>query len=671
MFSSLGYLSISEEPAIEIHPTHSEFYQERPCTFSLFEMLSQDEKLYTIELLTDPSGNIECFGKNSWFEYKPAKLIENGWDKFEPEKITLWFSTNLHLDLMIQSLFWIILLSLIPSKNNYKISKPILLSLVNTVIFYIHLIGEQPFYKNISRDVDINLISREYNGDLYYKNYFLYLFCLLIFLTSYLITKIIESKYENLINYFPFSFLIFGTYASLNLNFYLIVFSILGLHYLFKRKINFKITMTYLFFTIFWYINLDNRDINFDVDKVRGFINSSQSTSSLFFWSLIYYLVISGVVYYVKDNISNFKLKVFRRNLLITSSLIFIFGSFAAINKLFNFISFYFLGLNKFGIRSLDSIDGNTWRGIAPSAEGMGEFFAFSILFVLISSSTIKEKLSFYDFVFLSITFFGLLRTNNFAAISSMILLLLIYFTYLKFKSKKIIAISVGFILLTGIFVYFTFYKEFSYTYLSSNILYEGVQASQINYELDKNEFGQTQAEQANYQYILEIPKDSANLSTSLRYLIEEYTYGYNIKYFPSIISTINIASYFINRSEKWGIFFAKYNPDATDFLFGYGPQQFTNYYFEHSTNYNYGLFLPHSSFLNYLIFFGVLGLLTITFILFRVLRNQNFEKIGIYFIIFFVLNFIKSDALLYLPNVILFLTILQLFTRPFSEIEE
>ena len=129
------------------------------------------------------------------------------------------------------------------------------------------------------------------------------------------------------------------------------------------------------------------------------------------------------------------------------------------------------------------------------------------------------------------------------------------------------------------------------------------ISSSEIDYEMSINQYGLNQAEQANYQYILEIPDESANLSSSLRFLLENYTYGYNIENIPSLVSIVNIGSYFINRSEKWGIFFAKYNPSVDEFLLGYGPQQITNYYFDHATKYNYGLFLPHSSFFNYLIF--------------------------------------------------------------------
>lgn len=665
-----GYSSVATEPAIEIHPEHAPYYQQRPCTYSIFEMLKQDLNKYDIEILIDTSGEIECFGKNSWFEYQIPKLIENGWDKFEPEKITIWISTNIHVDLLFQTFLWLLILSLIPNGKKTKFTYPLLISLINTLIFYIHLVGESSFYKSISRVYDPTFISREFNGSLYYQNYFLYLYCLLFFLISRLLIKIIENKFENLINYIPFIFLVFGTYSSLNLNFYSILLSLIGINSLISSKINKKITFIYFFFAVVWILNLDNEMLNFDVDKTRGFINSSQSYLSLFYWVIIYYLIVAGIIFLIKKSKYNYQFKIFRRNLLLSSSLIFILGNVAAINKLFNFLSYYFLGLNKFGMRSLESIDGNTWRGIAPSAEGMGEFFAFSLLFSIIFSHKNKEKLIFLDFFTIPITLFGLIRTNNFAATISMLLLLLVYFLYIKINSKKLIVLLLGLIILITGTVYSFVYREFSYTYLSSNILYEGVQASQISSGLKLNELGQTEAEKANYQYLLELPEDSTNFSTSLRFLIENYTYGYNIKYVPSYISLINLSSYLVNRSEKWGIFFAKYNPSVSDFLFGYGPQQFTNYYFGHPTDYNFGLYLPHSSVLSYLLFFGFLGIMFICYIIFITLKNSDYEFTGFYLIIFFFLNFLKSDSLLYLPNLILFLAILFIFNKSNFKIE-
>ena len=649
----MGFYHISEEPPEIINPINASFYQERPCTYSIFEILSQDLGDFEIYLLNSPNGEVECFGKNSWYEYQPEKLIENGWEKYEKDFIKIWFFTNINIDLFVQSLFWLIFISFIPKVKERKFEKSFLFSVINTLLFYIHLIGEEGFYKASNRNYDIAFVSREYNGDLYFENYFLYLYFISIFMISFLFIKFAESRLHNFLNYLPFTFLIFGTYSSLNLNFYLIIFCLLGFYSIYKKYLNLKITLLYLVFSTFWLINLNNQNINFDVDKLKGFSNSSQTLTSLIFWILVYFLVVSGVIFLIKESREYFSPIVFRRNLLITSTLITIFGLLSASNKIINYFTYYFFGLNKYGMRSLESIEGNTWRGLAPSAEGMGEFYAFVILFFVIYSYEKKLKFSLIDIFFLVVTIIGLSRTNNFAAIASLIFLIFIYFLNKKIKSIKMI--SLFFFLLTSlsILIYSQFFKEFSYNYLSSNILYEGIQASEIDYIMETNEFGENQAQLGNYQYILEIPKDQANLSTSLRFLIEDYTYGYNINNIPSLNSVFNIASYFINRSEKWGIFFAKYNPNIFEFLLGSGPQQLTDYYFEHITKYNYGLFLPHSTFLTYLVFFGIFGILIILNIVFKIfLKNKN--SLYSFFIAFFLLNFIKSDSLLYLPNLLL-----------------
>ena len=56
-----------------------------------------------------------------------------------------------------------------------------------------------------------------------------------------------------------------------------------------------------------------------------------------------------------------------------------------------------------------------------------------------------------------------------------------------------------------------------------------------------------------------------------------------------------------INRSEKWGIFFGKYNPSFKTFLIGTGSINLTDYYFGHASKANFGLILPHSSIFSYL----------------------------------------------------------------------
>ena len=66
----------------------------------------------------------------------------------------------------------------------------------------------------------------------------------------------------------------------------------------------------------------------------------------------------TGIYYLYKETYENLNLDLIVRNFLISGSLIFLVGSVSSTFKLFNFVSYYFLGLNKFGMRSLESIEG-------------------------------------------------------------------------------------------------------------------------------------------------------------------------------------------------------------------------------------------------------------------------------------------------------------------------
>lgn len=655
---SMGFLNSSEKELATLSPESSNFYQENLCNYTIFDLLETESANIKIEFRNDPSGSVECFGKNSWFEYIPPKPVENQPDLFEEEKIRIWLSTNLSTDILVQSLFWLILFSFIPKIKEKQFSKKYILIFLNTALFYVHLIGEKEFYKSFSRDFDAEIISREFNGSLYYQNYYLYIYLLAIALLSYTAIYLLEPRMNNLINYSPFIFLFYGTYTGLNLNIYLIILTLIGFHSVVNKGVNKKLTLIYIIFSVFWIFNLNQKDINFDVDKLRGFVNSSQSTVSLIYWALMFYFLINGIIFLINECKESFNLDIFKRNLIISGSFIFIIGNLAAISKLINYFSFYFLGLNKFGMRSIESISGNTWRGIAPSAEGMGEFFAFILLFVFFITFEKNTKLNLIDYLGLFIIFFGLIRSNNFAALSSSILLIVSFIICKKFSGIKLLFIFSFLFLLGASVSYFVIFQEFSYDNLSNRILYEAVSASEIDYNQETNQYGWDQAKQANYQYILEIPKQNSNLSSSLRYSLEKYTYT-NIENLPDIISIINIGSYFINRAEKWGIFLSKYNPDTFELLFGYGPQQFTQYYFDHPTKFNYGLFLPHSSILNYLLFFGIFGLLILSIFIYNKILDGGINLSHKFLILYFLLNFIKSDSLFYLPNLILFVIVL------------
>ena len=637
--------SSNDVNVIELNQDNIGYYQENPCEISFFDLNSNIGNDIIVEYHTDISKSVECFGKVSWIGNKQniAKV---------------YIATNFSIDILYQSLFWLALIFLIPKSKIQKYSinnKSILLIIL---LVYIHLKGEGTYYKIFSREFDFDIISKEFNGDFYYKNYFLYALILSLVLIMLLLQELIKTRYFNLINYFPFLFLAIGSFNSFNLNFFVLVFSLLGINSLFENKINYKLYYLYLFFISAWFYNLNSQYTFFDIDKLKGFINSSESNISLLFWSLIFPLSILGIVNLVKNSRDNLNVGLLRLNFLISGSLIVVLGVISAINNVANFFSYYFFGLNKFGMRTLESVVGNSWRGITPSAEGIGEFFGFVILFTILTFFSQKKMLTTVEVILLVINLYGLYRSNNFAAFTALVVLLSIFLIESKDLNRKVKNFIYLFSFIGLTFFYFSFINIYNYEDLSKSMLSKAVIASDIPIEFAKNEVGDTAVEKSNFAIFLQIPKEDRNFSTSLNFLLEKYNNS-GSNNVPNLISLVSIVSVIINRSEKWGIFIAKYNPDIGEFLFGYGPQQLSSYHNNHITNFNDGLVIPHSSLLNYQIFFGIIGVsFVLTFVIYVFLKNKN-HLFKNYLLIYLVLNALKSDALLYFQNLVLLIIIL------------
>jgi hypothetical protein len=198
-------------------------------------------------------------------------------------------------------------------------------------------------------------------------------------------------------------------------------------------------------------------------------------------------------------------------------------------------------------------------------------------------------------------------------------------------------------------------------------MLYEGMAIARIDSNLTPNEIGKTAVENSNFGEIL--LTDTSNISSSLLLLTKFYTETGDIKYLPNGVAIISAISVPINRSQKWGVFFGKYDPTLAEFLFGYGPQQINRYYLGFDTKINTGLVLPHSSILSYLVFFGIVGIFGllgyILYLMYKSRENRTYNLI----VIFFLLNLLKSDSLLYLQNYILVVFIVN-FYKFFNYVE-
>tara|TARA_A100001035_G_C27783132_1_gene502838 strand:+ start:172 stop:732 length:561 start_codon:yes stop_codon:yes gene_type:complete len=121
------------------------------------------------------------------------------------------------------------------------------------------------------------------------------------------------------------------------------------------------------------------------------------------------------------------------------------------------------------------------------------------------------------------------------------------------------------------------------------------------------------------------------------------------VSLFGNIFGLFSTLGFFLNRSEMWGLFFARYNPTYTELLIGSGPLNFGQLYGEIVINDPESFLLPHSSLLSLVVFIGfipltiLLVLLTINLI--KNKRNYEFVLISVYVFI----NLIKNDSLNYL----------------------
>ena len=167
------------------------------------------------------------------------------------------------------------------------------------------------------------------------------------------------------------------------------------------------------------------------------------------------------------------------------------------------------------------------------------------------------------------------------------------------------------------------------------------------------------------YKTILLLNDNHERASTSLKVMVEAYSQNINISFIPNPISLISTISLFINRTEMWGIFIAKYNPNLLSSLFGYGPFQMIEYLNGHKVELDVpdykttSLFLPHSSFLDGLLFFGIVGMALLCIGLYFVFRTKLNNGVYKFILFFYTINLLKSDSILYFPCFALFIFVI------------
>ncbi len=631
-----------EVKAVELSDETIGFYQSTTCKISLTEFyLVSGNKNIDIFYNNNNYADISCFGKIT------------GVDKVG-QSYMVSIGTNTSINLILQSSLWFIIFLLIPkikSKKKLEIKYSFLLPF----LFIFQFIGENRFYSETNILHDINIA---------FNNYYLLATIMFYFLSCLLIFDIFENRYLNIVNYLPFTFLFVGTFSGMNLNLYLILFSFFGLQSLFIDKNIEKIDFLYLIFSLAWLFNTYNNDYFFDGDKLRGFTNSSYSLASQVFWISIFYLLLKGIIFLVRESKNSIDINKLRNNSLMTGSLVLFFGIIGAHSPIFNFFNFYFFGQNKRGMKVFESIAGNTWRGFASSAESIGEFYSFSILLLVLCLVYKKNKIFDPYMILLIPVFYGLFRSNNFASILSLVLIVLfLLFQKTNIYKKFKVLIFTSFALLSFLTISIYLYTE-NYEYLSTELIYEAT-LHQDFYSGPNDFTSYKEVEKKMIERDLgSIIADKRNIdksSSSYKYIVDVFTQNFNIPLVPNIISIISIISLNINRTEMWGIFIAKHNPNLYESIFGSGPMQLNNYLYNHNIKLDVpeeklqALYLPHSSLLDIVIFSGVLGLLILGVFIFYTFRNKNTVNFFKILMLFLLVNLLKSDSILYLNSFLLF----------------
>lgn len=616
------------------------YYQSTTCNISLFEVYFENLSAKNIRYNAHTYAGLECYGKVT------------GVDKVG-ETFIVSIGTNPSLSFVIQILIWSLLLFFIKKKGE-RIFKPTNLSLIILpVVFTFQQFSERRFYA---------YENKYFSTELSLNNYNMFIIFIAIYLSSILLNTLLQTRVSNIINYLPFVFVVVGTFNGFNLNFYILLFSLLGINNLLYGGINSRLNKIYLIFSIFWFFSHKETNTFFDTDKIRGFINSSNNVMSQFYWILIIGLLLNGFyLIYLKSEID---IPLLVRNCLLSGSLMVLFGLLGANSNLVNFLNFYIFGQNKTGMRTFESIAGNTWRGFSASAESAGEFYGFILILYFLCFFYRKIDFYYLDVPMLAVVMFGLYKTNNFAALLSLLLLTLATILYRKFntvisKRSFIIGIISSFVIFGGFIL-----SKYEYTYLSTELLYEAslhsnLYTNQSNYQKTVLITEFFDAEDLNTLFNI---KNANKASSSLLGLIKIYTPGIGIPLVPNLVSTISVSSILINRTEMWGIFIAKYSPNFVETLFGNGPNQLNNYLYSHEVRLDLpeeklkSLYLPHSSIIDLYIFTGLIGVGMMLFLAIRLLTKKSSNERFKIIIIFLLINFLKSDSILYVNSILLLL---------------
>lgn len=516
------------------------------------------------------------------------------------------------LTLFLQSVFVFLLILLLKKDEKLLLSensKYFISMLISSVLITFGFYSQTRYYEKNFFDLDFKLLET-------YQIIFAF-----VFFSSFILAYAFNSRSNNLVNYFPFLFLIIGVPFGLNLYIYFLVFVFMGVY---KALTSYKTLNKLFLFSILifvWTTSVFKANMFYlKPDKMIGLTSTVYSYESVIYWSLLLFLLVTGIFEYldkVRDYINYITIKYsFYFVTIVVSILSYLNTEVQPLNA----ASQIYFGQNKASTRDLPKDIISNWRGYFPSAEQMGEFCSITILLFLSLKYLKNVKTRNFEYFPLSVSAVFLILSYNRAAI----FLTIIFGVFIYFKgnknlvNKRNINIAIILFVLLLSFLYIND-QIFSYSFTSTKVLSE----AQNNIVFDE-------------------------YSNSILYLQENLNSNILLKLLFGILSTV---AFYLNRSYLWGMFFARYNPTTQDFLFGTGPYNLSNLYNEVQVADTISFLWPHSSLLQALFYFGLFGVLLLIYLITKKIiysiKNNNLH-IGRYIFIFILVNLFKSDSIMY-----------------------
>jgi len=468
--------------------------------------------------------------------------------------------------------------------------------------------------------------ERFYEKQMYYMNFDDNFYKVLLFLLFYFIInnliEIADRRSDNLLNFLPFLFIFHSVISGTNITLLSSIFVYYGIFSIIKKESLKKFNLIMAFLSIIWIVN-STESYYFEPGKFRGFTSSIYEFNASIFWCFYFVLLVNGIWYLLKMNSNKFNLEKFTNNAGLTSLALLIFGYLGANVPLINFFNYYYFGQQKFGITRNNPFEFNSWaekiswRGFYTSAETIGEFYGLCIILISYSYSR-KKAINKFEIIGLIASMLGIYFSNN----RTSMLLVFLFSIYLLIEQKSYKR-NASFLL--------------SFFGIMSLIFLFGV--DDLTYEL---EFitSRISTNMNAYSY------EGINSSFS-RWVNANYGSG---GFLSGLFGIFSFAGYFLNRSQRWGVFFARYNPTYMETIFGSGPFSLGQVYGETPIAETETFLLPHSSLLSFLVYFGFLGVVVLSLLLiYKYLNNRNsITTLGKMIILFVFINFLKNDLVNY-----------------------